>query len=114
MDEPVGNRVRIHRKNAALSQCELGKLLGYADDGQVSRHEQSSSLPTLLTALSYQVIFCVHVSELFGGLHEAVAQSVEARLAELEENLRQRNAGGVRASATARKLEWLRERRSRS
>jgi DNA-binding XRE family transcriptional regulator len=114
MDEPVGNRVRMHRKNAGLSQYELGKLLGYGDDGQVSRHERSRSLPTFLMALSYQCIFCVRIAELFGGLHESVAQSVEGRIAELEKNLRQRDAGTARAAATARKFEWLQERRSRS
>ncbi len=112
MDEPVGNQVRTYRKEVNLSQYELGKLVGYADDGQVSRHERSRSLPTLIVALSYQVIFDVPISELFAGLHECVEQSVEGRLSELEDKLRQYSGSGFRAAAAERKLEWLKARQS--
>jgi DNA-binding XRE family transcriptional regulator len=116
MGEPVdiGNRLRVYRKEACLSQRDLGELLGYRGEGGVSRHERSSSLPTLMMALSYQVIFCVEIHKLFGGLHECVTQSVEARIAEFEENLRHRNGKSIRAAETARKLEWLRLRRLQS
>jgi DNA-binding XRE family transcriptional regulator len=114
MEETLGNYVRTHRKKAGLSQRELGKLLGYGDEGQVPRHELSRSLPPLVIALSYEIVFRVPVSTLFAGLYEVVGQAVESNLEEFEGVLRKDNGKGARAAATAHKLEWLRERRSRT
>lgn len=111
MEGTLGNYVRTHRKTAGLSQRELGRLLGYGDEGQVPKHEFSRSLPPLLIALSYEIVFRVPVSEIFPGLHEVVEQAVERNLAELEEVLRQCSGKGSRAAATAHKLEWLHARR---
>jgi DNA-binding XRE family transcriptional regulator len=110
----IDNRLRMHRQGACLSQCELGRLVGYGDcEGQVPLHENSRALPTLLIALSYQAIFKEPVAEMFAGLYECVVRSVEQRLVELEESLRQSKAKGVRAVAVRRKLEWLEQRRAR-
>jgi transcriptional regulator with XRE-family HTH domain len=114
MERTLGNYVRTYRKKAGLSQRELGRLLGYGDEGQVMRHELSRALPPLLIALGYEIIFRVPVSEIFAGLYEVVEQAVDRNIAELEEVLRQHNGKGSRAAATAHKLEWLRERRSRT
>jgi DNA-binding XRE family transcriptional regulator len=112
MDGRLGNYVRTHRKKAGLTQRELGGVLGYNDEGAVSRHERSRSLPPLLIALGYSIIFRTSVSEIFAGLHETVEQVVESRLRELEETLQQRSGENSQAAVTARKLEWLSERRS--
>jgi DNA-binding XRE family transcriptional regulator len=114
MDETLGNYVLMHRKNAGLTQRDLGELVGYGAEGQVPRHEHSRSLPTLLIALSYQVVFDVPVSEIFAGLHECVAASVEGRVAEMEDKLRRHSGSGTRATASARKLQWLEQRRTHS
>lgn len=111
MDGRLGNYVRTHRKKAGLTQRELGRVLGYDEEGAVSRHERFCSLPPLLIALGYSIIFRTSVSEMFAGLHETVEHVVEARLRELEEDLQQRSGGSSRAVATTRKLEWLSERR---
>lgn len=113
MDGHLGNYIRTHRKKAGLSQRELGHLLGYSDKFPVSRHERSRSLPPLLIALAYEVIFDVPVCELFAGLHETVQLAVNNRLAELEGRLHQ-SEGGHRAAAVAQKLEWLNQRRNSS
>lgn len=107
----LGNYIRMHRMRAGLSQCELGKLLGYGDEGQVPRHEKSHSLPTFMIAISYEVIFKVPAKEMFAGVHESIADAIEDRLAELEESLRKRVEKGTAAETTARKLQWLQERR---
>src|SRR2546425_6225186 len=39
-DQTVGNYLRTHRKRAGMSQRELGLLIGYEHEGQVSRHER--------------------------------------------------------------------------
>lgn len=107
----MGNYLRAHRKKSGLSQRELALLLGYRDQGQVSRHERSQTAPPLLAALAYEVIFRVRVSTLFLSAHMDVKEATERRLAELEGNLRQRSAKDRDAKAVAHKLVWLKERR---
>lgn len=96
-----------------MSQKRLGKLLGYPDDGPVSRHERLCSVPPLRIALGYQAIFQIPVSELFPGVYERIKQDMEERLAELEKVLQQSNAKGGDATRIARTLEWLWERQNR-
>lgn len=96
-----------------MSQERLGKLLGYPDEGPVSRHERLRSVPPLRIALGYQAIFQIPVSELFPGVYERIKQDVEARLAELERTLQQSNARGRDATRIARTLEWFWERQNR-
>jgi hypothetical protein len=97
-----------------LSQRELGRLVGYGDEGEVPKHETSRALPTLLMAISYGVIFRMPVAEMFPGVHESIAQAVEQRLAELERKLRQQVGKGRRMSINARKLQWFEERRAKA
>jgi transcriptional regulator with XRE-family HTH domain len=79
---PVGTYLRFLRKEHGLSQRALAEILGAVSESQVSRHERSSSLPTILAALSYQVVFEKPVSEIFPGLYHAVELSIEERLDE--------------------------------
>ncbi len=111
-NEPLVNYLRAHRRNAGLTQRELGQMLGYDNEGAVSRHERFEIVPPFLTALSYQIVFRVHASELFPGLTQTVELGVETRLAKFESHLREQNGGDSQASGLARKLEWLSERRS--
>jgi hypothetical protein len=69
-------------------------------------------MPSLLVALSYEVLYRVPVSEIFAGLAETVEFNVEAQLAQFETYLGEQSARSSRAVAIARKLEWLSERRS--
>lgn len=101
-----------HRKRSGLSQERLGKLLGYPNEGPVSRHERLCSAPPLRIALGYQAIFRIPVSELFPGVYEKVKQDMEERLAELERTLQQSSAKGREATRIARTLEWLWERQN--
>lgn len=112
MADRLASYSRIHRRNAGLNQRELGIILGYDDEGAVSRHERFRAVPPLLMALAYEATFRVPVSEIFAGFYEAVAQGVEERLTALERKLGEQSANGPQAAATARKLEWLYARRS--
>jgi DNA-binding XRE family transcriptional regulator len=105
------NYLRTHRKRSGMSQRELGLLLGYEDQGQVSRHERSQTIPPLVTALAYEVIFREPISALFPGIHEHVKQVIEGNLTELENNLQSRSGKGRGAKVTAQKLVWLMERK---
>ncbi len=107
------NYLRTHRKQSGLSQQEMGRLLGYKGAGEVSRHEQSTSIPPLMTALAYEAIFRVPVSAIFGGMHESIRRDIENRLQQLEAELQNRDAADPDANLVAQKLVWLNERKSR-
>jgi len=110
---PLGNYLRTHRKKAGLSQRELGRLLGYGNqETTVSRHEQSHTLPPLLIALCYEVLYNAPISQLFPGIHLTAKQVIELRLLEFESELENRSGKGVSAALVAQKLMWLYERRS--
>lgn len=111
MSDRLPNYLRTHRKKTGLSQRDVGRVLGYQDEGPISRHEQFHSAPPLLIALGYEVVFRVPISEIFAGLRDAVEQDVEERLSELEQELQKRSGKGRHAAGTARKLEWISERK---
>jgi transcriptional regulator with XRE-family HTH domain len=96
---------------SGFSRRELAEIVGLFNDAQVGRHERSDALPSLLAALSYQAIYKIPISELFPGLYETIAQRVEERLEAIENVLHDSSAKGWRARITARKIEWLNERR---
>ncbi len=102
----LGNYLRVHRTRTGLFQREIGQLLGYTDHGEVSRHELSASLPTLVIALAYEVILRVPVSELFAGITETLEPQLEHRLRELRAYLSKRLQERP-DSLTKRKLAWL-------
>jgi DNA-binding XRE family transcriptional regulator len=112
MERRLSNYLRTNRRRVGLTQLELGIVLGYKNEGAVSRHERVRSVPPLVTALSYEIVFRVPVSEMFAGLRDDIEGDIEARLAALEENLQNCSARDRNAIAIARKLEWLSERRS--
>ncbi len=107
MEKPLANYLRTHRKTSALSQHELGVILGYGYEGPISRHERFQSIPPLRIAIAYEIVFGAPVSEIFAGLRETMEQVIEYRIVELEGSLGQRSARGPQAAVTARKLEWL-------
>ncbi len=110
--QALGNNLRTHRKRSGLSQRELGLLLGYKNQWQVSRHERSQTAPPLTTALAYQAIFQQPVSVLFEGIHSNVVQEIETRLITFEQSLNPNPGKGRQGRVIAQKIEWLTKRRS--
>ena len=110
--DPNAARLRTFRKRSGLSQKELAQILGFRSGVPISRHERSESVPDLLTALGYEAIFRVPVSELFPGMYQTVAVGIEERLAKMEGELHQSTAKGRNATPIARVLEFLVMRRS--
>jgi DNA-binding XRE family transcriptional regulator len=111
-NKPLANYLRTHRLKTGLTQHDLARVLGYINSDAISRHERLGSVPSLLIALSYEVLYRVPVSEIFAGLADTVEFDVEAQLAAFREHLGEQSAHGPRAAAVARKLEWLSGRRS--
>lgn len=111
-DRRLLNYLRTHRRKIGLTQRELGRALGYGDEGAISKHEKFYSTPPLEVAIGYEIVFRIPLSELFAGLRDEIGQEVEGRLAELEEHLGRHSVRDRNALAVARKLMWLAERRS--
>lgn len=110
-DRVLGNYLRAQRKASGLSQQEIGELLGYKNQWQVSRHERSRTAPPLLMALAYEAIFRVPVSVLFSGMYATVAHVIDGNLASLERTLASRGSTENLPKAHIRKLKWLTNRR---
>jgi transcriptional regulator with XRE-family HTH domain len=98
----VGTHLRYLRRKSGLSQRDLARILGTVSASQVSRHERSRTLPTLLAAFGYQVVFEKPVSDIFPGLFHAVQAGIEERLRECEREL---NNGAAKRPA-AESVEW--------
>lgn len=107
------NHLRTHRRKSGLSQRQVGQLLGYPNEVQVSRHESAKAVPLLVSAFGYQVIFRVPIHSLFPGIYEDVRESIEDRLRELEISLHGRTVRGAEAEAIAQTLLWMMDRRER-
>lgn len=76
------NYLQSQRKRLALSQEEVGFLLGLNGmnkGNKVCRDETFAREPSLLDALAYEVIYGRPVSELFAGLHHQAQQRVAER-----------------------------------
>lgn len=106
------NYLRAQRKHSGLSQREIGGLLGYRSQWQVSRHERSRTTPPLPIALAYAVIFQVPVADLFPGLQSTVAHATEKNLAALEKDLQTRALAGRLPVARSQTLQWLHQRQT--
>ncbi|MGA2992910.1 MAG: helix-turn-helix transcriptional regulator [Candidatus Korobacteraceae bacterium] len=110
-DQKLDSYLRKHRRESGLSQRTMAGILGLKNEGPVSRYERMQSVPSVVTALGYQNIFGIPVSELFAGVNETVRLEIEERLRKLEVELQQTSGTGPKAPGTARVLEWLGERR---
>jgi len=112
-DRELGNYLRSHRRKSGLSQRQLGQILGYENEVQVSRHERSETVPPLNRALGYHIVFRVPIAALFPGIYEDVREAVETQLGRLEIRLHSSTVRGREAEAIARILVWMMERRDR-
>jgi transcriptional regulator with XRE-family HTH domain len=73
------HHLRANRKRLALSQEDVAFLLGAVDGAQVSKYEHFGRIPTLETALAYEVITKRSMSELFGGMYREAEEKVAER-----------------------------------
>jgi transcriptional regulator with XRE-family HTH domain len=110
--DPNVARLRTLRKKSGLSQKELSHILGFRSGIPISRHERADTVPDLLTAFGYEVIFRVPISKLFPELYQTVEVGIEERLAKMEDELHQSTAKGRGAVPIACKLEFFYERKN--
>jgi transcriptional regulator with XRE-family HTH domain len=104
------NYLRTYRKKSGLRQREVAFLLGCQNGAQVSRYERRRRLPPLGTALAWEAIFGVPVSELFAGLRENIGEDIKKRLLELRSKLEKGGMKGNELYLAAQKSRWLNRR----
>src|SRR5688500_13708239 len=97
------NYLRAYRRGAALTQFEIAYLLGCREGSTIYKYERSKSGPTLETALAYEAIFRVPVSELFAGGFEKVERQVLRRVERLAGQMQRATPSRL----TTRKLDSL-------
>ena len=93
----LDNYLRAHRKNSGLTQEEVAFLLGFDNANLVSRYEKQQRMPSVQTALAYEVIFGIPIAELFAGVQQKIVSDVEKRRSELSTRLRAREPKGIAA-----------------
>jgi transcriptional regulator with XRE-family HTH domain len=104
--------LRSYRKRSGLSQKELALLIGYPNDGSVSRHERLYCVPPFHIALGYEAIFRIPSSNIFPAAYSEISERIEARIEDLAAELRESTVRGHRAVRIARGLEWMWERKN--
>lgn len=80
--KPLPNYLLTQRKRLALSQEEVGFLLGITGmhkGNKVCRDEKFARAPSLKDALAYEAIYGCPVRELFADLYQQAEQDVAAR-----------------------------------
>ena len=87
MSQKLQNYLRTHRKRAGLSQDEMAFLLGCQSGTKVSRYERFSRQPSLQNAFAYEVIFQIHMDQLFGGIYQKVEHKTLKRVRLLTQKL---------------------------
>ena len=107
------NYLRTRRKKAGLTQRELGMIVGYTSKDSIYRHEGFRSVPPLLMAFAYEIVFQEPVSDLFPGIRDTVEAAVDDSLAKFEHALEEqlKSSRGTKRAAIEYKLKWLRKRR---
>ena len=78
----LSNYLLTSRKRLALSQEEVGFLIGINGEGKgikVSRDENCARVPDLRTALAYEAIYGKPIRELFAGIYEQAERDVAER-----------------------------------
>ena len=76
------NYLQTNRKRASFSQEEMAFLLGIVGldrANKISRDESSVRIPTLETALAYELVYGKPVRDLFAGMYEEIARDIAAR-----------------------------------
>lgn len=75
--------IRSYRRKARLSQEDVAFLLGGTSGTSVSRHERGRRVPTVQTALAYEVILGQPVGELYRRFLLLLKQDIGKRAEEL-------------------------------
>jgi len=102
MSNKLTTYLRSYRRRWALTQDELGALLGYETGSIISALERGTREPSLKAAHGLEIIFGTAPAELFPRLHASAERDVLARARDLYERMQ-----GTSSNALRTKLEFL-------
>jgi len=81
------NYIKAHRKRWSLTQEELGFILGYGGNTQISNIERGIDDPNTREMIAFEVLFEKSNSRLFPDLYTSVSEKLLRRLAMFEDHL---------------------------
>src|ERR1700722_5008905 len=84
---PLPTQVRRYRRAWALTQRELGVLLGGMSDETVSRYERLGAMPGHVSLIALELIFGTHAHELFPAIGVSVVRTVRDNAVSLRDSL---------------------------
>lgn len=90
-------RLRPYRKAAALSQGDLGLLLGLASQSSVAEYEAALKRPSLATLIASEILFDVPARDLFPALYDEVRQELVDRAQQLSLSKSEKLRAGLTA-----------------
>jgi transcriptional regulator with XRE-family HTH domain len=83
-DKRTPNRLWKYRKRMGFSQRQVAAIMGYLSPADISRCEHGRKVPSLVTALKFEIVYRVPVAFLFPELYHRLKDQLRAR----EERLR--------------------------
>jgi transcriptional regulator with XRE-family HTH domain len=81
------NHLRTHRKQRALSQSEVGELLGLPYQYDVSRYERGVRSPRTPILIAAELLFGEDSCDLFPALSRGIAEDMLLRVKQLRHKL---------------------------
>lgn len=96
MNTTLATYLRPHRRRWALTQDELGDLLGYETGATISALERNIREPSLRAAHGLAIIFGVSPAEIFPHLHRTTQNEVGTRARDLYERLQGDSSQAIR------------------
>lgn len=105
MPRKVAQSLRGERRRAALRQVDISALLGVRGHWVTSDYERGRYLPSLKTALAYEVIFGKPVAELFRPVLDDIRAKVARRAAaRLDASRAPQTPGQLRRHAALKRI----------
>jgi transcriptional regulator with XRE-family HTH domain len=93
--------LRSERRRLALTQIDVGFLLGIRTRTKVSRYERAENVPSLQTALAYEAIFAKPAAALFAAMFDEIRKQVARRARRRLDTIR---SAGIRELARKESL----------
>lgn len=91
MRRSLPSYLRTHRRSWALTQRELGELLGGVDASAISKFESATRVPNLEIMLGLEIVFDEPARALVPALSRHISQGVRLKAVALKERLAKRN-----------------------
>ncbi|MGN6396903.1 MAG: helix-turn-helix domain-containing protein [Mucilaginibacter sp.] len=76
-NNPIPNRLTLHRKLTGLSQREVARLLGFQTATQLSQWESGADMPSATNLLKLGIIYGTFPNELYFEYYQSLKQAIK-------------------------------------